>query len=218
VSAIDTQPARKDTAYFNELLRKYKRKPDICSYCGAPISFREFVTQFEQEHKFCCKKCFRAFKQEKKARVDTDKCRSGTEEVIYRFLSTTYPNIDIRHNVNDLIPPYELDFVCEKERIAIEYNSIFHYYPKFGDKKKCRRAKLNDKKKKTLVCKELNWNMVRLWSEIGIYSKPALFELALQEIKKAVDLLRSSSCLGRCIDIIVSDAEEITVYKDEDPE
>jgi hypothetical protein len=49
-----------------------------------------------------------------------------------------------------------------------------------------------------------------LWSEIGLYSNPPLFNSALEELKEAIDLnLKNNPTIPTCLDIIVDKYGEL---------
>lgn len=204
---------KKDLCYFEELLQKYKKKPVLCSYCGKPLTFKEYVAQFDQENKFCTKKCFYKYKDSKETK-DLKKFNSLTEKVIFNYLSEKYPDKDIEHNVDYLIPPYEVDFVFTKDKLVIEYNGTLHYSSKYG-KRKCKKTKFNDKKKKKIICNDLGWNLCRLWSTIGLYTREHLFRQALKVLKENIDGLIKSHCYGNCIDIIILKDGSIEIFYNE---
>jgi very-short-patch-repair endonuclease len=197
--------------YFSELLKKYQKKPEVCAYCGKPIIFKDFVRQYDQDRKYCSKNCYTLSKKEFK------QVKSGfgsiTEEVIYNFLVQNYPDQKIRHNVTDIINPYELDFVIDKYKLVIEFNGRLHYVNKYGDKRG-RRTKLNDTKKKKMLLMQ-GYCVCRLWSEIGLYTRPDLFQKALFTLKEQIDkCLKNPQRCGQAIDILVSIDENINIIKD----
>lgn len=204
---------KRDLSYFEELLQKYEKKPVLCSYCGKPLSFKEYVSQFDQEYKFCTKRCFYKFKNNK-ASEDFKTFNSLTEKIIFKFLSENYNNRTIYHNVDYLIPPYEIDFIFPKEKLAIEYNGTLHYTAKYG-KRKNKKTKFNDQKKKRLLCEDLDWKLCRLWSTIGLYTREELFKNALETLKEGIDKLLDVPCYGDCIDIVVLKNEDIEVFYNE---
>jgi very-short-patch-repair endonuclease len=204
---------KQDLCYFEELLQKYKKKPITCDYCGKPLSFKEFVSQFDQEYKFCTKRCFHTFKNITVS--DENKSfNSLTEKVIYKYLAEQYPHKTIFHNVEYLIPPYELDFIFPEEKLVIEYNGTLHYTSKYG-KKKNKKTKFNDQKKKKLVCDEMVWRMCRLWSTIGLYTREEYFKSALAALKEGIDKLLECPSYGDCVDIVVLKNGDLDIFYNE---
>jgi len=202
-----------DLSYFKELLAKYQKKPEVCAYCGEPLPFREFVKQYEQDKMFCSRTCQT---KAKKQTINTkDIFRSGTEEVIYNYLIQQYPNIPIRHNVVDILESHELDFVMDDHKLVIEYNGTLHYTKKLGEKRQ-RRTKLNDAKKRKLLNNN-GYCLCRLWSQLGLYERPELFNKALCVLKKIIDMcLNDPYRGGTTVDIVVTLEEEIYVQKNDE--
>lgn len=200
-----------DIEYFEELLHKYQKKPVICSYCGKPLIFKDYVKQYDQERKFCDKKCYTLSKKENKPVKDS--FSSITEEVIYNFLTQNYSNYEIRHNVTDIIEPYELDFVFDHFKLVIEYNGRLHYTNRYCEKR-TRKTKLNDTKKKKLLV-GMGYCVCRLWSELGLYTRPELFQRALCVLKENVDkcLINPHRC-GLVVDMLVSINENIEIREE----
>lgn len=197
-----------DLEYFEKLLKKYQKKPELCAYCGRPLIFKEFVKQYDQEKKYCSKNCYNLLK---KANTPLKPgFSSATEEVIYNFLTSHYPDLEIQHNVSTIIAPYELDFVIDKYKLVIEYNGQLHYVNRYN-KKRERRTKLNDSKKKKLLM--LNgYCLCRLWSELGLYTRPTLFRKALNILKDQITKCINNTCrYGTVIDVLVSIDEEISI-------
>ena len=50
---------------------------------------------------------------------------SAAEKEIRQYVQSLTPAI--RHNVRDIITPYELDIVIPQKRVAIEYNGLYHH-------------------------------------------------------------------------------------------
>lgn len=200
-----------DLEYFGQLLQKYQKKPEICSYCGKPLVFKDFVRQYDQERKFCCKKCFSSSKKENKPiRAEFS---SITEEVIYNFLVQNYSNLALRHNVTDIINPYELDFVFDELKIVVEFNGRLHYNNRYCEKR-TRKTKLNDTKKKKLLV-GMGYCVCRLWSELGLYTRPELFKRALSVLKCNLDkCLTNPHRCGLVVDMLVSMDENINIIEE----
>jgi len=200
-----------DLEYFEKLLKKYQKKPALCAYCGQPLIFKDFVKQYDHEKKYCSKNCYNLLR---KANTPLKPgFGSATEEVIYNYLTAQYPNLEIRHNVSTIIAPYELDFVIDEYKLVIEYNGQLHYVNRYN-KKREKRTKLNDTKKKKLLM--LNgYCLCRLWSQLGLYTRPVLFRKALTILKEQISKCINNSCrYGTVVDILVSINEEISIIKE----
>lgn len=203
---------KNELAWFEDLLRKYRKKPCICAYCGSPIPFKEFVNQYDQDFKFCDRRCFHKYQSSLKP-IDKE-FSSQTERLIFEFLTQNYSNEKIDHNINDLIPPYEIDFLFIEKHIVIEYNGTLHYTSKYGDKKS-RKTKLNDRKKRNIICKDIHYKLIRIWSEVGLFTRMDLFDKVLVVLKDVIDYVMVENCFGKCNDIIVkSDGTIETVLMD----
>jgi len=211
VSWLSSKTMNSEYQHFEILLQKYKKKPSVCAYCGKPIIFKDFVKQYDQELKFCSRTCYVLLQKDKKPiRLGFS---SITEEVIYKFLLEHYPNETIRHNVVDIIPPYELDFVFDEHKIIVEFNGRLHYTNRYGDKK-TRRTKLNDSKKKKLLVMN-GYCVCRLWSELGLYTRPHLFDKALDTLKNNLDYcLHNIKRYGLVVEMLISVDESIEIRKE----
>jgi len=195
---------------IDELINKYEKKPCVCAYCGVPISFEEYVKQFERDKRFCSKSCYMKFKNNM-LKNNGDVFSSCTERVIHNFMSKCYPHLNIRHNVTDIIEPYELDFVIDDYNLVIEYNGTLHFKNKYA-KKKERKTKLNDNKKRKMLIKK-GYCLCRLWSCIGLYTRPELMKEALDELKIHIDAcLKDPHRRGDVIDVIVNTDHDIFVH------
>ena len=72
---------------------------------------------------------------------------------------------------------------------------------------------MNDKIKKDELCQNRQLKLIRLWSEIGIYSKPEVFNEALKRLKEEIDILiKNNVDGGKCIEIIIDKNEEFHRY------
>jgi len=195
--------------FLTDLERKYDYKPATCYYCGKPLPFKRFYQQLEHPKKFCSKKCKKSYSLETyNIEEHKKKFSSRTEKIIYTYLTLQYPELYITYNIKDIFPPYEIDFCLETKfgPLYIEYNGSLHYTrkPKNSSKKNIQKHQLNDMIKKIELCKNRKHNLIRLWSEIGLYSNPKLFNDALEEIKETIDLiLKNNLTIPTCIDIIV---------------
>jgi len=108
-------------------------------------------------------------------------------------------------------PPYEIDMCVETNKfpIYLEYNGTFH-------QPNSRKKQLNDKIKKDELCVRRQLKLVRLWSEIGIYSRPSVFNEALKKLKEEIDtLIKNNISGGKCIEIVVDKNEEFRRYTEE---
>ena len=184
--------------FITKLENNYDSNPSYCSHCGKPLTFKKFYKQFEFEKKFCCKKCASQYSE-----VEVNKFSSETEKTIYAFLSLTLPQYNIKHNITDIFPPYEIDMCIETEHfpVFLEFNGSLH--ARFNSHNlKCQ---INDKIKKTEICKNRQQKMIRLWSNKGLYSRPLIFEESLYKLKKCLQyMIRKNYNYGICVDIIVT--------------
>lgn len=200
---------------LNDLISNYENHPVICSYCGKAISSKKYTKQINEEYKFCSKNCSKKFYDETKKDRSIKPFCSETEKTIYTFLTLNYSNFTIFHNDKNLIKPYELDFIINKNDnntpIIIEYNSAFHLSKVTNNERKLIKNKINDKEKKKIICNELKYRMIRIWSEIGLYSHFETFNKVLNILKSNIDSISSSSV---CIDIIIDKDEEIHVNRE----
>ena len=179
---------------------KYKRHPKVCSFCGKPIELNVYIDQYGQDRFFCNDTCLKEFTIliNKDSIVDT--FSSKTEYVIYNNLKKWYPNLYIDHNVKDLLVGYEVDIWIPEEKIVIEYNGIFH----FNKNSKKTNNKLNDRKKRKMICDNLQYRLVRIWSSVGVFSRPELFTEILGELKTIIDMLLNTTIYSCCYDIVVN--------------
>jgi hypothetical protein len=58
--------------------------------------------------------------------------------------------------------------------------------------RKIEKTKLNDKTKKELICINNNKSLIRIWAEIGLYSRPKLFNEVLLYLKNRINYLKSN--------------------------
>ena len=199
----------KNLDFINELTKRYNNKLVFCDICNKSIPFKKFVTQYNQTKLYCSKKC--KFKDPNKDNKEV-KFASRTEQAIFIFLSLEYQNSKIDHNISDFIPPFEIDFKIDN--IFIEYNGSFHISSKRkGLERKIEKTKLNDKTKKELICINNNKSLIRIWAEIGLYSRPKLFNDVLLYLKNRINYLKSNNILGICIEICIDKDENIHVFE-----
>lgn len=200
---------------LNSLIKNYEDHPVICSYCGKAISSKKYMQQINNDYKFCTKVCSKKFYQETKKDKNIKPFCSETEKTIYTFLTLNYPEYIILHNDKELVKPYELDFIIEKPTdktpIVIEFNSVFHLSKVTNNERKLLKNKINDKEKKKIICNELKYKMIRMWSEIGLYSHFETFNKALNLLKSNIDTISNGSV---CIDIIIDKDENIHVNRE----
>lgn len=206
--------------FIEDLEKNYDRHPIVCYYCGKPLSFKKFYKQYDAQKKFCSKKCKNSYIEETNDVLKTDEeFSSQTEKAIYAFLTLQYPQFVIKHNLKDVYPPYEIDMCIEfTDPIFIEYNGVLHYTRKKKGalKRVVQKRQLNDKIKKDELCQNRQLKLVRLWSEVGIYSKPVLFNEVLKKLKEEIDIIiRNNIIGGKCIEIVVDKNEEIHRYAED---
>ena len=205
--------------FIENLEKNYDMHPVICYYCGKPLTFKKFYEQYEIPKKFCSKKCKNYYIKETNdnSLINNEEFSSQTEKAIYTFLTLQYPSYIIKHNLKDIYPPYEIDLCIETIYfpVFIEYNGTLHYTSKKKGilKKDIQKRQLNDKIKKIEICQNRQQKMIRLWSEIGIYSKPEVFNEALKRLKEEIDILiKNNVDGGKCIEIIIDKNEEFHRY------
>lgn len=198
---------------YNSLETKYTSHPDICSYCGQPVSLEQYIDQYEYKHRFCCTECYDLYVKNIKFAPINNKCESAVEQMIFNYLKGTYSEHKIDHNVTDIIPPYELDFVFVDKNIAIEYNGYLHFSDKYGVKRQ-RKYQLNDKKKKTIMCRDLCWNMITINSSIGLFVRPDLSKQVLRSMKKYIDKFITQNYYGQCVNIIITSDNTIDINEE----
>lgn len=201
----------KNFSFVETLEKKYEHNPVVCFYCGKPLTFKKYYKQLEKPKRFCCKKCEKNYLLEMPNELD--KCNefsSQTERTIYSYFSLQYPIAIISHNVKDVYPPYEIDFAIKLDNkvIFIEFNGSLHCTKKNkdSDNRVINKHQLNDKIKKNLICCTNKQILIRLWSEIGLYSAPKTFEKALTELKDTIDNTFEFHCCkdyGYCVELIV---------------
>lgn len=201
--------------FISELEEEYGKNPALCYQCHKPIKFKKFYEQFDNPHKYCCKKC-RASSTEIDDKPEISmKFSSETEKIIYTYLTYKYPYYIIRHNIVDMFPPYEIDMCIETEHenIYIEYNSNLHL-PKNGKlQKSSERHQLNDAIKKLEICENRQCKLIRVWSKSGLYSKPDRFNDVLLALKREIDyLINARNAYGQCLDLVVERDGEIFRY------
>lgn len=201
--------SNKNFDFITKLESNYDLNPMSCYFCGKPLSFKKYYNQYEQSKKFCSKKCLNRYISETNDNLNnTEKFASKSEKIIYTYLTLQYPDINITYNLRKIFPPYEIDFCINSNigPIYIEYNGSLHCTKKERGvfKRTVQKHKINDKIKKLEICKNRQQTMIRLWSEIGLYSKPDIFNEALKKLKEEIDLqLKSESYGGKCIEIIL---------------
>lgn len=195
---------------MQQIEEKYDSNPCVCYYCGKPIRFKKFQQQIDQPKKFCCKKCIKNYQEETKDNVNNkDGFSSQTEKTIYTYLMFKYPNANITHNLKDIFPPYEIDICIDINfPIYIEYNGIFHCSKKQKGlfTRSIRKHQINDKIKKEELCQNRKFKMIRIWSEIGIYSKQDIFNKVLIELAKEIDNINKNSIdnnIGLCTEMVI---------------
>lgn len=210
--------------FIKNLEKNYIHNPVICFYCGKPLTFKKYYKQFESPKRFCSKKCEKAYNEEApncKLNSYSNNFCSQTEKAIYTYLTLQYPIDIITHNLKEVhFEPYEIDFAIQRDDmlIYIEFNGALHCTTRKkrnSSERTLNRHKLNDKIKKELLCNEQQKVLVRLWSEIGLYSSPETFDRALLELKIAIDNTFNFHCnkdYGYCLDIVVDKRHHI--YKD----
>lgn len=206
--------------FLSELEKNYDSDPAICYYCGKPLNFKRFYQQYDLPKKFCSKKCKSNYTKET---GDTDNQKgefsSQTEKTIYTYLILQYPNAVITHNLLEVFPPYEIDFCLETPTgpLYIEYNGSLHCTRKQKGvfKRTVQKHQINDKIKKIELCRVRRHNLIRLWSEIGLYSNPKLFNIALKELKNSIDDVIEDSINASCTEIIVDKYGELHKYMEE---
>lgn len=203
------------TAKFNfieNLEKNYYSHPVVCYFCGKPLSFKKFYSQYETPKKFCSKKCKKLYIKETNDILNTEEeFSSQTEKAIHTFLTLQYPDYIIKHNLKDVYPPYEIDLCVETEEfpIYIEYNGNSSHRSRSHN----LEYQINDKIKKIEICQNRQLKLIRLWSEIGIYSKPLIFNEALKKLKEEIDILiKNNVGGGKCIEIIIDRNEEFHRY------
>lgn len=203
------------TAKFNfieNLEKNYYSHPVVCYFCGKPLSFKKFYSQYETPKKFCSKKCKKLYIKETNDILNTEEeFSSQTEKAIHTFLTLQYPDYIIKHNLKDVYPPYEIDLCVETKEfpIYIEYNGNSSHRSRSHN----LEYQLNDKIKKDELCQNRQLKLIRLWSEIGIYSKPLIFNEALKKLKEEIDILiKNNVGGGKCIEIIIDRNEEFHRY------
>ena len=198
--------------FITKLENNYDSNPFYCSHCGKPLTFKKFYKQFEFEKKFCCKKCASQYPE-----VEVNKFSSETEKTIYAFLSLTLPQYNIKHNITDIFPPYEIDMCIETEHfpVFLEFNGTLHYPRKNGYLTKSTvKHQINDKIKKIEICKNRQQKMIRLWSSSGLYSKPEIFEECLNLVLDSINyLIKANNDYGQCIDVVYT-GKDIYRYKE----
>lgn len=203
------------TAKFNfieNLEKNYYSHPVVCYFCGKPLSFKKFYSQYETPKKFCSKKCKKLYIKETNDILNTEEeFSSQTEKAIHTFLTLQYPDYIIKHNLKDVYPPYEIDLCVETKEfpIYIEYNGNSSHRSRSHN----LEYQINDKIKKDELCQNRQLKLIRLWSEIGIYSKPLIFNEALKKLKEEIDILiKNNVGGGKCIEIIIDRNEEFHRY------
>ena len=203
------------TAKFNfieNLEKNYYSHLVVCYFCGKPLSFKKFYSQYETPKKFCSKKCKKLYIKETNDILNTEEeFSSQTEKAIHTFLTLQYPDYIIKHNLKDVYPPYEIDLCVETKEfpIYIEYNGNSSHRSRSHN----LEYQINDKIKKDELCQNRQLKLIRLWSEIGIYSKPLIFNEALKKLKEEIDILiKNNVGGGKCIEIIIDRNEEFHRY------
>jgi len=73
----------------------------------------------------CCLQNPEIMQKSYETRLKNDSFNSSAgEKALYRFIQSLICD-EVRHNVRDVISPYELDIVIPKRNIAIEYNGLY---------------------------------------------------------------------------------------------
>jgi len=195
------------TAKFNfieNLEKNYYSHPVVCYFCGKPLSFKKFYSQYETPKKFCSKKCKKLYIKETNDILNTEEeFSSQTEKAIHTFLTLQYPDYIIKHNLKDVYPPYEIDLCVETKEfpIYIEYNGNSSHRSRSHN----LEYQINDKIKKIEICQNRQQKMIRLWSNKGLYSRPLVFEESLHKLKDSIKyLIQKNYNYGICIDIVVT--------------
>ena len=202
----------KDFILWKTFLNKYNSHPSVCSYCGKLLTIQRYIQQFEYSNRFCNKRCKTSFI--KTSTASEDKFSSETEKLIYNRLIVRYPDEDILHNVKDLIFPYEIDFFFKTKSLVIEYNGTLHFDNKRrGKTNKTKRIKTNDIKKRNIICLTKNLKLIRIWSELGLFTRRKLFNRVLEILYKEINKIKEDITMyGWCVDIEVNIEEKIDVY------
>lgn len=201
----------KNFDFITDLQKNYDSHPVICCFCGEPLSFKKYYNQYENSKRFCSKKCKADYIKETSLEITCDEFCSRTEKTIYTFISLHYPELIITHNLTKILPPYEIDFCIETsndKNIFIEYNGTLHCSRKKKGtmQRSIEKRKINDKIKKEKLCSERKEKLIRIWSEIGLYSKPEIFNKALKELKLNIDIILQNHIYkdyGLCCEIII---------------
>lgn len=207
----------KNFSFIENLEKNYVHNPAICFFCGKPLSFKKYYKQYDKSKKFCSKKCEKSFLLEMPdEKIETNEFSSQTERTIYTYLSLHYPTAILSHNIKDVYEPYEIDFSIQllEQLIYIEFNGVLHCSNKSknSSSRHINKCQLNDKIKKNLICNENKQALIRLWSEIGLYSSPNTFDRALVELKTIIDNTFNFHCnkdYGYCVELIVDKNHEL---------
>lgn len=203
----------KKFSFIEKLENNYDSNPSYCYHCGKPLTFKKFYQQFNNSKKYCSKKCSNNQSLEEKREF-----ASETEKIIYIYLSLSFPQYRLEHNIIDLLPPYEIDMCLYTDNfpIYIEYNSSLHMINEKSNKlkKTTEKYKINDVIKKEEICNKRQQKMVRLWSKNGLYSRPDIFGRCLEILyNEIIYLINSNNNYGQCLEIIVSPIDnEIEKY------
>ena len=202
---------------FFDINKIYNNNPVKCKMCGKEITLKKYYKQFENEYKFCSKGCEKEFLKEYNLKCNPKLLFSSqTEKILFTYLYLSLPQVELEHNLRTLIPPYELDIVGKTifgETIVIEYNGSLHYKNCTKYSKKIEKRIINDNIKVDKICNEKKLKLLRICSELGIYSKKELFKEILLEIKESIKYLIKIGKVpyGICYDIIINKEEKIFI-------
>lgn len=210
----------KNFDFIADLENNYESHPVICCFCGKALTFKKFYNQYENSKKFCSKKCKSEYIAETSNEITYDEFCSRTEKTIYTYLALNYPKHIISHNLTDVFPPYEIDFKIDDNIhncLLLEYNGTLHLsIKKKGSlQRSIEKRKINDKIKKEELCSIRKQKLIRVWSEIGLYSKPEIFNKVLRELKSTIDSIYTyhiTKTCGMCFEIIVDKNGDIHKY------
>jgi hypothetical protein len=199
----------KKFSFITKLEENYEKNPVYCAHCGKVVSFKKFYAQFENSQKYCSKKCSGNYEM-----FEPNGFKSETEKIIYTYLSLTYPQYQIKHNIKDVFPPYELDICIETDYypIWVECEGSMHFSRSNGKlQKSSQRHQLNDVIKRNEICDNRQQKMIRIWYK-ALYSHPELFEKCLITLEDKVNyLITAKNNYGQCLDI-VADPNDQQIY------
>jgi len=118
----------------------------------------------------------------KRRRKAHDPNRSQSEAHLYDLLCAGFPNLIIRPNDKDVIPPLEIDISIPELMIAIEWNGIFHRKA-IGGKKRLEKRQRRDRDKKRRL-EEMQWDLYIIEHDHGF--EPELIESVYVEIQEQI--------------------------------